>query len=115
LTRVWFRGVRRLPAVSPPLLGLAAPVTGAALGWAVLDESLSPSPFVGFAITLARSRWAPRGRGRASPTHDRPSGAAHRRRSTGGAISRARGEPSQRVTNLAGHNNEAVCPVNRQS
>jgi hypothetical protein len=71
-------------------------------------SSASPSP-------SPRSWWAPRGRGRASPTHDRPSGAAHRRRSTGGAIGRARGEPSQRVTNLAGHNNEAVCPVNRQS
>jgi hypothetical protein len=65
------------------------------------SSSASPSP-------SPRSRWAPRGPGRASPTHDRPSSVAHRRRSAGGAIGRARGGPSPRVTNLAGHNNEAV-------
>ena len=29
---LWFNGIRRLPAAAPPLLGLAAPITGAVLG-----------------------------------------------------------------------------------
>jgi probable blue pigment (indigoidine) exporter len=49
---VWFAGIRRLPASVPPLLGLAAPVTGAALGWAVLGQSLSPVQLTGFVVTL---------------------------------------------------------------
>lgn len=49
---VWFNGIRRLPAVAPPLLGLAAPVTGAVLGWAILDQSLTPLQLVGFAIAI---------------------------------------------------------------
>jgi probable blue pigment (indigoidine) exporter len=50
---LWFTGVRRLPVAAPPLLGLAAPVTGAALGWALLDQSLSPVQLTGFVVTLA--------------------------------------------------------------
>ena len=50
---LWFNGVRRLPTAAPPLLGLAAPVTGATLGWAILDQSLSPLQLTGFALTLA--------------------------------------------------------------
>jgi probable blue pigment (indigoidine) exporter len=49
---LWFNGVRRLPTAAPPLLGLAAPVTGATLGWAILGESLSPVQLAGFALTL---------------------------------------------------------------
>ena len=49
---LWFNGIRRLPTAAPPLLGLAAPVTGAALGWAVLDQSLSPVQLTGFVVTL---------------------------------------------------------------
>ncbi len=49
---LWFDGVRRLPAAAPPLLGLAAPVTGAALGWIVLGQSLSGLQLVGFAVTI---------------------------------------------------------------
>jgi probable blue pigment (indigoidine) exporter len=49
---VWFNGIRRLPATSPPLLGLAAPVTGAVLGWAVLGQSLSAIQLIGFALTI---------------------------------------------------------------
>lgn len=50
---LWFNGIRRLPAPAPPLLGLAAPVTGAVLGWLVLGQSLSALQLVGFAITVA--------------------------------------------------------------
>ena len=50
---LWFTGIRRLPTAAPPLLGLAAPVTGAALGWAVLGQSLSAVQLAGFVVTLA--------------------------------------------------------------
>ena len=50
---VWFSGIRRLPTAAPPLLGLAAPITGAILGWAVLGQSLAPIQLTGFVITLA--------------------------------------------------------------
>jgi probable blue pigment (indigoidine) exporter len=49
---IWFRGVRALPASVPPLLGLAAPITGALLGWLVLEQALSPVQLLGFAITV---------------------------------------------------------------
>jgi probable blue pigment (indigoidine) exporter len=49
---LWFNGIRRLPVSGPPLLGLAAPITGAVLGWIVLGQSLSPLQLTGFAITL---------------------------------------------------------------
>ena len=49
---LWFNGIRRLPIAAPPLLGLAAPVTGAVLGWAILDQSLSPLQLTGFVVTL---------------------------------------------------------------
>ncbi len=39
---VWFDGIRHLPAAAPPLLGLAAPITGAITGWVVLGQSLTP-------------------------------------------------------------------------
>lgn len=49
---LWFDGIRRLPPVAPPLLGLAAPITGAALGWILLGEDLTPLQLVGFAVAL---------------------------------------------------------------
>lgn len=49
---LWFQGIRRLPAAAPPLLGLAAPVTGAAVGWALLAQDLSPTQLLGFALSL---------------------------------------------------------------
>ena len=49
---LWFRGIERLPTAAPPLLGLAAPITGATLGWLVVGESLSPIQVIGFALTI---------------------------------------------------------------
>lgn len=49
---LWFNGVRRLPVAAPPLLGLGAPITGAALGWIVLNESLTPLQITGFVVTI---------------------------------------------------------------
>ena len=59
---LWFNGIRRLPAAAPPLLGLAAPVTGAVMGWAVLGQGLSPVQLAGFVVTLgaiAYGAWLP--------------------------------------------------------
>lgn len=50
---LWFEGIRRLPAVAPPLLGLAAPITGATMGWVVLGEALTPIQLLGFALTIS--------------------------------------------------------------
>ena len=50
---LWFDGIRRLPSTTPPLLGLAAPFTGALLGWLLLSQSLSPVQLAGFAVTSA--------------------------------------------------------------
>jgi probable blue pigment (indigoidine) exporter len=49
---LWFDGIRRLPTAAPPLLGLAAPITGATIGWVLLDQSLSPSQLAGFVLTV---------------------------------------------------------------
>jgi probable blue pigment (indigoidine) exporter len=49
---VWFDGIRRLPVAAPPLLGLAAPITGAALGWAILGQSLTSLQLIGFMIAI---------------------------------------------------------------
>lgn len=50
---LWFDGIGRLPVAAPPLLGLAAPLTGATLGWLVLDQTLSASQLLGFALALS--------------------------------------------------------------
>ena len=50
---LWFFGVRRLPVPVPPVLGLAAPLTGAALGWAVLGQDLTATQIAGFALSSA--------------------------------------------------------------
>ena len=47
-----FNGIRRLPTQAPPLLGLAAPITGALLGWIILNEDLTPLQIAGFVITV---------------------------------------------------------------
>jgi probable blue pigment (indigoidine) exporter len=75
---LWFSGIKRLPVQAPPLLGLAAPVTGAALGWMVLDEALSTVQIAGFVITIAsiaygtRIRSAQPGDGAAAPEVEGP-------------------------------------------
>ena len=61
-------------SVSVILLGLAAPVTGALLGWLVKGESLSPVQLVGFAITIgAIARGATLAPRPAEPPAGRPS------------------------------------------
>ena len=55
---IWFTGIPRLPSQAPPVLGLAAPITGAALGWIVLDEALSAAQLTGFAVTISAITYA---------------------------------------------------------
>lgn len=49
---IWFNGIRRLPSSAPPLLGLASPITGAAIGWLALHQSLTTWQLIGFAVTI---------------------------------------------------------------
>jgi probable blue pigment (indigoidine) exporter len=49
---LWFAGIRRLPTQAPPVLGLAAPMTGAGLGWSLLGEDLTVIQILGFVITI---------------------------------------------------------------
>ena len=79
---LWFNGIRRLPTQAPPLLGLAAPITGAALGWAILNEDLTAIQITGFVITISAITYgATLGTARpptvdvfttTTPTHSRP-------------------------------------------
>ena len=50
------------------MLGLAAPVTGALLGWVVLDQSLSMIQLAGFAVTLGAIAYGAMLDGTATPT-----------------------------------------------
>ncbi len=67
---LWFNGIRRLPATSPPLLGLAAPVTGAVLGWVVLGQSLSALQLAGFVTTIGAIAYGARLGASVAPDHD---------------------------------------------
>ncbi|MEE6273661.1 EamA family transporter [Georgenia sp. MJ206] len=49
---LWFRGVGRLPAGSVAFIPLISPLVATVLGWAVLDEALSPVQAAGFALAL---------------------------------------------------------------
>jgi probable blue pigment (indigoidine) exporter len=81
---LWFSGIRRLPQAAPPLLGLAAPVTGAAIGWAVLDQTLSPVQLAGFALTLGAIAYG---------TTLRPSAARVATAASSGAVDAAERQP----------------------
>lgn len=56
----WFSGIQRLPTHVPPLLGLAAPLTGAAIGWAFLGQSLSLLQVTGFFVTVGAIKFGVR-------------------------------------------------------
>lgn len=55
---LWFNGIRRLPPQAPPVLGLAAPITGATIGWLALGESLTAIQLMGFAVTIGAITYA---------------------------------------------------------
>lgn len=49
---LWFRGVGRLPAGAVSFLPLISPLVAAILGWALLNETLTPVQMLGFGIAL---------------------------------------------------------------
>lgn len=49
---LWLNGVRKLPAAAPPLLGIAAPVTAALLGWVILHQTFSPVQLLGLVLSF---------------------------------------------------------------
>lgn len=55
---IWFNGIRRLPPQAPPILGLAAPITGATIGWIALNESLTVTQVAGFVVTISAITYA---------------------------------------------------------
>ena len=50
---IWFRGIERLPPVAVSFLGLASPLAATALGYLVLDQTLSPVQLLGAAAVIA--------------------------------------------------------------
>ncbi|MCV2866651.1 DMT family transporter [Defluviimonas sp. WL0075] len=54
---LWFRGVARLEPGAVSMLGMMSPVTAVILGWAWLDQSLTPLQFLGAVVVLG-SVWA---------------------------------------------------------
>lgn len=49
---LWFRGLRALPPTDVTFLGLLNPVVATALGWAVLDQTLTALQLVGGVVVL---------------------------------------------------------------
>lgn len=50
---LWFRGVGGLPATAVSLLALLGPIVAAALGWIMLDQSLSAQQLLGMTLVFA--------------------------------------------------------------
>lgn len=65
---IWFRGIAGLPVAAPPLLGLAAPVTGATLGWIVLGQDLTLVQLIGFTATITAIAYGASESSRTAPT-----------------------------------------------
>ena len=76
---LWFGGIRRLGPAAPPLLGLAAPVTGAAMGWIVLGQSLSATQLAGFVVTLTAVGYGAVSASRPTSTDERAHGIVEHR------------------------------------
>lgn len=68
---LWFRGLRALPPTDVAFLGLLNPVVATALGWAVLDQRLTPVQLLGGVVVLGSLLLA--------QLRPRPSAAAARR------------------------------------
>ena len=49
---LWFRGIGRLTATQVTFLGPLSPLTAAVLGWAALDQSLTPLQLAGMALAF---------------------------------------------------------------
>ncbi|GAA4294130.1 EamA family transporter [Streptomyces venetus] len=49
---LWFRGIGRLTATQVTFLGPLSPLTAAVVGWAALDQALTPVQLVGMGLTF---------------------------------------------------------------
>jgi probable blue pigment (indigoidine) exporter len=58
---IWFRGLERLPAAKVSLLGLLSPVVATAVGWAALDQRLTPVQIAGMVVAFGAVIWGQRG------------------------------------------------------
>ena len=56
----WFWGLERLPAAQASLLGLLSPLVATVLGWAVLDQRLTPVQVGGMALAFGAVVWGQR-------------------------------------------------------
>jgi probable blue pigment (indigoidine) exporter len=57
---LWFRGIGKLPVAATSVLALLSPVVAAAIGYAALDQSMTPMQLVGVAVILvavALTQW----------------------------------------------------------
>jgi probable blue pigment (indigoidine) exporter len=70
---LWFRGIDHLPVTAISFLGLMSPVVATALGWAVLDQSLTAGQLVGAALIAATVIAAQIGASPSEPPPVRPS------------------------------------------
>ncbi|MGW5248786.1 EamA family transporter [Streptomyces sp. NPDC004129] len=57
---LWFRGIERLPAFTVSLLGFVSPVVATALGYVVLDQSLTLAQICGVVLVFGAIRLAQR-------------------------------------------------------
>jgi probable blue pigment (indigoidine) exporter len=67
---LWFRGIERLTVTAISFLGLLSPVVATALGWAVLDQSLTTGQLVGAALIAATVIAAQIGASPSAPSPD---------------------------------------------
>lgn len=79
---LWFRGIRLLPATQVTFLGLLSPVVATAVGWLVLDQSLTATQSLGAVVVLAALVAAQTGGGNRADHGVR--GVRRRRRPSGG-------------------------------
>jgi probable blue pigment (indigoidine) exporter len=56
----WFWGLERLPAAQASLLGLLSPLVATVLGWAVLDQRLTPVQVGGMLLAFGAVVWGQR-------------------------------------------------------
>ena len=73
----WFSGLERLPAAQASLLGLLSPLVATVLGWAILDQRLTPVQIGGMvlafgAVILGQRSTSSRSRENVRPSPTRP-------------------------------------------
>ncbi|MET7699349.1 EamA family transporter [Streptomyces sp. NPDC005485] len=76
---LWFRGIGRLTATQVTFLGPLSPLTAAVIGWAALDQALTPVQLAGMALAFGATVFGqlkPRGKAHTAPRTTPASGPA---------------------------------------